>query len=94
MQFSQARCPSFQFWKPFLLGLCFACLSGGKADPEGLTSVPGQQGCWAYFGPQRRETIFVVGAEWLASHQERVPVGVVDVSCLLLPSPPLLPENT
>lgn len=94
MQFSQARCSFFQFWKPFLLGLCFACLSGGRADPAELRSVLGQQGCWTHPGPQRRAAIFVVGAQWLASHQERVLVGVVDVSCLLLPSLPLLPENT
>lgn len=46
-----------------------------------LGSIPGQQGCWAYPGPQGREGIFVVGTEWLASGQELVLVGVVDVAC-------------
>ena len=82
----------------FLLGLGTsapgACLLGGGADPAGRRPVQGQQGRWVYSGPWRREAIFVVGAEWLASGQERVLAGVVDVSCLLRPFLPLLPENT
>ena len=57
-----------------------ACLLGGGADPAGRRPVQGQQGRWVYSGPRRREAIFVVGAEWLASGQERVLAGVVDVS--------------
>lgn len=57
---------------------CFARLSSREGNPEGLGSIPGQQGCWAYPGPQGREAIFVVGAEWLASGQERVLVGMVE----------------
>ena len=71
-----------------------ACLLGGGADSAGWRPVRGQQGRWVYSGPQRREAIFVVGAEWLASGQERVLAGVVDASCLLRPFLPLLPENT
>lgn len=45
-------------------------------------------------GHRVREAIFVVGAALLASRQERVLAGVVNVSCLLLLSLPLLPEKT
>lgn len=64
----------------FLPGLW--CLSlRREGGPTGLGSIPGQQGHWTHPGPQEREAIFVVGAEWLASRQERVLLGVVDVSC-------------
>ena len=71
-----------------------ACLLGGEADPAGWRPVRGQQGRWVYSGPRRREAIFVVGAEWLASGQERVLAGVVDAPCLLRPFLPLLPGST
>ena len=54
-----------------------ACLLGGEADPAGWRPVRGQQGRWVYSGPRRREAIFVVGAEWLASGQERVLAGAL-----------------
>ena len=76
-----------------VLGLHFPWLSGSRAEPQGLRSVPGQQGHWAHSGPLRRETVFVVGAEWLARLQERELAGVVDVSCLPLLSPPLLQKT-